>query len=737
MPEPLMPWMLFGALFAGLPILIHILNKSRFDVVNWGAMMFLRKSLRVRSQRLKVQQVILLLLRCLFFAAIAVALSRPITKPENMGKEEQPTTHVLVVDGSYSMQQGKGKDQSFAKLKEEALHIVEGMTESDDMLIVWAGVKARPLFDKPVYDKDVLQRHIEDLEPGDEFMDLPRAFEKVFWLLQQSRQPRHRIYLLTDGQAHSWRDTRQDDWEQLEENFGLLKVAPTVYALAQKPEDPQKNLAINRIYPRSPIVDTFRQTTFLVEVLNHDKEPRTAKIAFYLNDRLMAQKSETVEPGSNTVDFTCRVDKPGANYLRAALGPDDINVDNHHILALHVMKQIPVLLLEGTSSQNPVESDGLVLSAALNAAARPGEANLIKVTQRNHLDVQDIDYDYLERFKCVVLANVPSLSSGIQSLLKHYVEKGGGLMICLGDEVDPETYNQMFSDEEDAVSLLPGKLEEVVEHEEGEDFFYPIFPAGTAAEVLSVFDLTRTRELKEVRMNAYWRVTPTDDALLVGRFENDPFILQQRVEEGHVILWTSSGNLDWTNFPVTPDYLPLLQDLVLYLSAGVQPPINLEQGETLLYSSERPLTGEEVDELAESAEEEESDEARKCVLTTPDGEEHTLDMVDTGREWIAQWDETLDPGLYTVRPEGAEDDDESRRFFAVNVHGTEGLLDGVKQKDENEISDRLPVTFVEERKELDELINEEIGVKEWWQGFVLLSILLLTTELVLGWKFNA
>jgi hypothetical protein len=730
----LAPWLMLGAALLALPIAIHILNKSRFDVETWGAMMFLQQSLRVRAQKLKVQQLILLILRSAFFIFFALALARPISKPENFGKEEQPTTHVLVIDGSYSTRQGKGKEQSFTRLKEQAEHLINKMADHDDMLIVWAGVKPRPLFEKPIFDKDVLKRHVADLEPGDEYMDLSRALEKTFWLLEQSHQPRHRIYLLTDGQAQSWRDPENHQWEQLKENYGLLKVKPTVYAFAQAPEDPQKNLSINKVYSRAPVIDTFRQTTFLVEVLNHSKVERNAKVTFYLNDRLMAEKSVPVKPGSNTVDFTCRIDEPGSNYLRVALGPDDISVDNHYILALHVMKQIPVLLLEGKSSGNPAESDGLVMSAALDAAARPGEANLLKVTRRNYLDAQEIDLDYLRQYKCVVLTNVPSLNRVLQDLLKHYVRKGGGLFICLGPDVSPDVYNEMYDEGE---GLLPGQLQERVEKEDGDDFFYPVFPAGTAGEVLTVFDLKRTRELKEVMVGEYWKVTPAEDALTVARLGNDPFILKRKVEEGNVVLWTTTGNLEWTNFPVTPDFLPLTQDIVLFLSAGVEPPVNLAQGETLLYSSERPITGDDDEGTVEEPKPEDgagvASEERVVILKTPEGEEETVEMLYTGDEWVAQWNETLRPGLYTV----INENDADTRYFAVNINGQEGALEEVSGDDRAEVSDRIPVSFVDTREDLDKLVAEEIGVREWWQMFIFMCIILLSVELVLGWRFNA
>ena len=60
------PWMLLGTLLVGIPIVIHILNRSRYRVEPWGAMMFLQKAMQIRSQRIKVEQILLLVLRCLF-----------------------------------------------------------------------------------------------------------------------------------------------------------------------------------------------------------------------------------------------------------------------------------------------------------------------------------------------------------------------------------------------------------------------------------------------------------------------------------------------------------------------------------------------------------------------------------------------------------------------------------------------------------------------------------------------
>jgi hypothetical protein len=72
-----------GILAAGLaalalPILIHLLMRRRRKPVQWGAMRFLEEAIRRTRRRLLVERWLLLAVRCLLVAAIAVALGRPL-----------------------------------------------------------------------------------------------------------------------------------------------------------------------------------------------------------------------------------------------------------------------------------------------------------------------------------------------------------------------------------------------------------------------------------------------------------------------------------------------------------------------------------------------------------------------------------------------------------------------------------------------------------------------------------
>jgi len=69
--------MLAGLVAVAIPIIIHLLNRQRATIVDWGAMRFLLQSLTMRRRRIMLEEIILLALRCLVVALLVLAMARP------------------------------------------------------------------------------------------------------------------------------------------------------------------------------------------------------------------------------------------------------------------------------------------------------------------------------------------------------------------------------------------------------------------------------------------------------------------------------------------------------------------------------------------------------------------------------------------------------------------------------------------------------------------------------------
>src|SRR5438132_4391035 len=99
----LSPYMLWGAVAAGIPVVLHLFYRSRYRTVPWAAMKFLLTSIEQTSRRMKFQELLLLLLRVTLLVLLALAMARPIFSVAR-GTGQGTAVHVvLLFDTSMSM----------------------------------------------------------------------------------------------------------------------------------------------------------------------------------------------------------------------------------------------------------------------------------------------------------------------------------------------------------------------------------------------------------------------------------------------------------------------------------------------------------------------------------------------------------------------------------------------------------------------------------------------------------
>ena len=58
-----------------IPVIIHLLNRRRFKIVNWAAMRFLLAAQKKSSRRMRIEQLLLLAVRCLIVLLLVLAMA--------------------------------------------------------------------------------------------------------------------------------------------------------------------------------------------------------------------------------------------------------------------------------------------------------------------------------------------------------------------------------------------------------------------------------------------------------------------------------------------------------------------------------------------------------------------------------------------------------------------------------------------------------------------------------------
>src|SRR5258705_13917852 len=92
--------LVFGATAFSIPLIIHLFNRSRFKVVQWGAMHLLESVLRQNRKRMKIEQLILLLIRISIPIVLALCMARPVVTGMKALMCDVKTSVVVLVDNS-------------------------------------------------------------------------------------------------------------------------------------------------------------------------------------------------------------------------------------------------------------------------------------------------------------------------------------------------------------------------------------------------------------------------------------------------------------------------------------------------------------------------------------------------------------------------------------------------------------------------------------------------------------
>jgi hypothetical protein len=175
--------------------------------------------------------------------------------------------------------------------------------------------------------------------------------------------------------------------------------------------------------------------------------------------------------------------------------------------------------------------------------------------------------------------------------------------------------------------------------------------------VFEIFRAPRSGDFSAPRFYAY-RALDRADLKALARFDDGgAALVEKRTGSGRVLLWTSTLDLGWTDFPVKPVFLPFLQSSVKYLADFAERPASAKVGQVVPVPAPRTVAHSRV---------------REAVAIAPSGTHVPLAAEDGALELTEQ-------GFYDVRMQGAAPD--SAVTIASNVDPIEADLTPIDPKE--------------------------------------------------------
>ena len=158
--------------------------------------------------------------------------------------------------------------------------------------------------------------------------------------------------------------------------------------------------------------------------------------------------------------------------------------------------------------------------------------------------------------------------------------------------------------------------------------------------------------LTTVRLNAWYDCDAPPSTVLMRSSSGHPLLAERRFGRGRVMLFASTLDRDWTNFPLQPTFVPWVYRLVGYLA---QPSLD---------GSGFVRTGQLVNLPASTT------ASQPLQVTRPDGTVAYPAPAAGGAMVLAS---TEQAGVYTVRRSDRQDDGEPQLMLAANVSSHESV----------------------------------------------------------------
>ena len=676
----LTPFFLYlAAAGAAIPLVLHLMQSTRKVQLPFPTVRFLKLAEKHSSRKARLENLLLWLLRTLIMALLGLAFAMPIIRSAGLGfLGEAPRDVAIVLDASYSMNYRTGRGTVWDRGLDAARTIIEGLSDKDRFCIFLAREQPEALIAEPIANKEEGVSRLKALQPGTASSRLAPAVSAALKALRKAETRREReIHIITDNQALAWQSFAEQK-EEIEKQIGVF------IALLGVPNP--ENVAAVSVEVQPPVVRKGGDIK-ITAALSRSGKPADTTATLFIDDKDAGRRQvKAGDPDSAAPTFNLPPLDAGMHVARIQTPEDNLPIDDALHFLIRVQDQMPSLLVGSAD-------DTLFVRTALRTGF--GGASAVTAIAPDQLAEQQ-----LSNFTCVILCNALPISGQAMAAIEDYVKGGGLLVIFPGMKATPDAYKSW--------TCLPG------------------FP--TAVEDVPLAQQNRTltwdkpqhplvRPLREgiavptlaIRRRLAWKELHETTDRLVSMGADQPFLLDRQFGDGRVLMFAVAADRTWSDFPLSPFYLPLIVQCADYSgSVGAKAPF--------VWATDALSLSERFPDLKGTP-----------TMSAPDATPVSIRSANVQGRAVLIAENLTAPGIYTLNDKPA---------LAVNLARNESDLTPIP---EPEIAKRLGVETAHIATDLDGIkrmiqehrVGRTYGEHLLWLAFALIVVEFLVANLLM------
>jgi Aerotolerance regulator N-terminal len=586
--------LLFGAAAFAIPLIIHLLHRTRFTTLEWGAMFFLDDLRRVQTRRIEWQSLLLLLIRCAIPILLALSMARPLLSNRLSNvilSDGHPKLATVIVDNSLSMDalRSDSKEKNITTL-DHALERVSSLVRNTSRQTRWSvqslSNPSGEAFER-VYTRDrsviaeSMKRLVKGAGPGN-FMD---AIDLAVSDMESETEPNARIVVVSDFQKSWCQSFDSNRVQAFRERLNQSDKPPSIVFL-QAVEPKSRTVSVNNFcvhidQQTRSVVGVNQPWEVRVVVKNlGSKDAEVVKCVLVVDDVPMVSKNMGIPAQAESqAVFNLTFPESGSRRIVARIEiADDLITDNEAPWSVLSIGAVPVLIVDPTLGDGTERADSDFLQIAL--APFTGSVNLKEdLFEMVRTSPDKLTPDSILKARIIILCDVPELPEALTKSIMDRIQDGGILLGFAGERLMPAWYNDhLFIDSKYQLADKPSKgaTNNAGQKLRREINQHPAF---------RFLNDSRLSGLDSLEITQWYSSTIPVSAKSIHRLlslnNGDPFLIEQKHGSGSILFCTTTCDDRWTNWPMRPIYLPMVQQLLISQTPADRWASNVETGQTL------------------------------------------------------------------------------------------------------------------------------------------------------------
>jgi hypothetical protein len=409
---------LFPAFLAALaaiaiPIIIHLFYFRRFKRVYFTNVRFLKEVKEETSNRQKLRNLLVLIMRCLAVIFLVLAFAQPfIPRTDEVKRGEKSVS--IFIDNSFSMA-SLAQDAPLVELaKQRARDIVRAYAETDRFQILTNDFEGR---DQRLVSKEDALSRIEEVRISPASRPLSRVVLRQQQALATGKAENQLAYVISDFQEN------QSDLANIRDTLTEITLVP-LRAVQEN------NLSIDSAWFESPVQVLNETARMYVKISNRgNDDAETVRVSLRHDGQSKPVGTASVPAHASkidTVNFT--ILHTGWHEAKLSLTDYPVQFDDDYYFSFYVAERINVLAING-AAPNPY------LSRAF------GGVPYFRLDQSG---AGALDYSRFPNYQLIVLNELTSISSGLAQELRTFTQNGGNVLVFPSISADLGSYNALL-----------------------------------------------------------------------------------------------------------------------------------------------------------------------------------------------------------------------------------------------------------------------------------------------------